>query len=92
MWSASLAASCTATAAEIVAPPEASTAERAESLERISEFEDKKKYYEELVVNLEKRIYGDTDTDVDKRDNKFIMYRIIVICVLTLFEKLDIVL
>ena len=57
-----------ATDRSIMNSPEASTAEIAESLERISEFEDKKKYYEELVVNLEKRIYGDTDTDVDKRD------------------------
>ena len=47
---------------------ESSNAEKVESVERISEFEDKQKYYEEMVINLEKKLYGDTETANDKRE------------------------
>ena len=57
-----------ATDYSILNSPESNLSERTESLERISEYEDRKKYYEEFVVNQEKRMYGDTDTDVDKRN------------------------
>tara|TARA_R110002074_G_scaffold254378_2_gene426425 strand:+ start:1009 stop:4719 length:3711 start_codon:yes stop_codon:yes gene_type:complete len=57
-----------ATDYSILNSPESNLSERTESLERISEYEDRKKYYEEFVVNQEKRMYGDTDTDVDRRN------------------------
>jgi len=52
----------------ILESEESDAAERSESLERISEFENKKKYYEDMLANIEKRLYGETDNDVDKRE------------------------
>tara|TARA_R110000824_G_scaffold275630_1_gene464279 strand:- start:462 stop:4148 length:3687 start_codon:yes stop_codon:yes gene_type:complete len=46
---------------------ESDVAEKSESLERISEFEDKKEYYESMIVNMEQQLYGDNDSEEDKQ-------------------------
>ena len=47
---------------------ESDDAERAESLERISEFKKKKKYYEDVISYMDKRINGASETDTDKKE------------------------
>ena len=52
----------------ILASEEANEAEKAESLERISEIENKKNFYEEMSANMEKRLYNESDGDADTNE------------------------
>ena len=42
--------------------------EIAESMERVAEFEDKKLYYESMLEHIDRVLYGDNETDSDKRE------------------------
>ena len=57
-----------ATDENILNSEESDIAEKAESRERLSDFYKRKKYYEDMSKNLEKRIYGEVDNNLDRRD------------------------
>jgi hypothetical protein len=57
-----------ATDENILNSEESDLVEKAESRERLSDFYKRKKYYEDMLNNLEKRLYGDTDTEADKKE------------------------
>jgi hypothetical protein len=57
-----------ATDYNILESDESTVGEISESTERIAEFEDKKQYYDSMVENMEKQLYGENDTNLDKRD------------------------
>jgi len=57
-----------ATDYNILESDESSIGEISESTERIAEFENKKEYYESMVENMGKKLYGESDTDLERRD------------------------